>query len=658
MRRWLCLVLFACSTETTPNAPSADSLVTTQHVDPIVKGVPHGGQISRVAVTEDADAALTFDNVGGVRLWPALDGSRTPVPVSAIAPSRLGLAYAGRDLLATILDQAGTARLVRLGRDGTVRGDVQLRAEVAYKQVIALDDGALVRGEDQTIEWFSADGESRGRVVAEPSTRIDAVAARRGQAIAVVSDAGKHQLRWLHMFGGELTWGPSVALPVVVKGELVALSPTHRRVAVVDTMSKLHVYELGLAPVPIGEPVFASSPTSLGFIDDDRVAMMGASLSWWVKPAEASSDPWAVASTTMPTPSPMQFVEGGAVADHLAVSSFGAALALSDRDGVRYLGYKEHGVGNTGAAASSLWVAMSGTHVVWLDDKLAVTREIELRKDSSGPWIYATPVGDHHVVTQTPIDGAYKVELLDLERQDKPVLLGTYATVERVAMSPESGLLAVAVERKLHRFQVDLAANTARELPPLRSRGSLSTLRLLDPERAGGITALTVGWDHDYDEDYTLTIHRAKGAPKKIRSFTGRVIDIDERGNLHIVKGNEIQVRHGETTLASLRVDGLGAPVAVNADGSRYAVLIRNDIVVLDALGTEQWRKPMWGTAQLVFTTDGKHLAVRATGGLALLDAATGEREALECGWSFGLMTTPPQTNALASAPVCEDPML
>lgn len=654
-------MLVACSTQ---RAPDPAPLVATQHVeveatlDPVAKGVPHGGQISQVAVTEQGDAALTFDTVGGVRLWPALDASRTPVPVSAVAPRRLGLAHAGRDLLATILDQAGTVRLVRLGRDGSVRGDVQLRGEVAYQQVIAVDDGALVRGEDQTIEWFLPDGESRGRLLADPSTRIEAIAARRGQAIAIVRAGGTHQLRWLHTLGGMLTWGPSVALPVLVKDELVALSPSHHRVAIVDTTSQLSVYELGLVPVRIGHAMSTSTPTSLGFIDDDRVALMAASMSWWVKPEDVKHDPWAVGSISMPAPSRMQFLEGGAVADHLAVSGFGAALALTDKDGVRYLGYKEHGAGNTGAAPSSLWVATSGTRLVWLDDTLAIKREIELRKELTGPWIYATAVGDHHVVTHTPIDGTYKVELLDLERRDAPVLLGTYPSVDRVAMSPETGLLAIAVHGKLHRFQVDLAANTARELPPLRARGSVSTVRLLDPERAGGMTAVTVGWDHDYDEDYTLTIHRANGAPKKIRSFTGRVIDVDARGNLYMVAGNEIQVRRGDKTVSSFEVDGLGTPIAVTADGSRYAVLIGTDIAVLDARGTELWRKPMWGTAQLVFTADGKHLAVRANGGLALLDAATGERKALECGWSFALTTTPPPTTVLASAPVCEDPML
>jgi hypothetical protein len=41
-----------------------------------------------------------------------------------------------------------------------------------------------------------------------------------------------------------------------------------------------------------------------------------------------------------------------------------------------------------------------------------------------------------------------------------------------------------------------------------------------------------------------------------------------------------------------------------------------------------------------------------------LLSAQTGERAAVECGWSFGVTTTPPVTNTLAFAPVCEDPTL
>src|SRR5688500_18077919 len=140
---WLLVVALAgCGRRDEP-VLAAPAPAAAPKVDPIAKGIPHGGQIAHVAVTEQADAALTFDNVGGVRLWPALDGTRQPVAVSMIAPVELALAHAGNDLLAASLDQAGAIDLLRLGRDGSVRSRVQLPAEVAYEQVIAVDEGVL-----------------------------------------------------------------------------------------------------------------------------------------------------------------------------------------------------------------------------------------------------------------------------------------------------------------------------------------------------------------------------------------------------------------------------------------------------------------------------------------------------------------------------------
>jgi len=649
----------ACNQPDTEAAVAAPAPPAPPKPDPVVKGIPHGGHISKVAVTEQADAALTFDNVGGVRLWPSLDATRTPVPIAVVAPNQLGIAHAGRDLLATILDDAGSVRIMRLGRDGSVRGDVQLRSEVAYKQVIALDEGVMVLGDDQRIEWFSPDGQSRGRLVAEPAKRIQSITARRGRAVAIITDGNRAELRWLLMMGGALTWGAGIDLPLTPKDALVAMSPTQRRIALVDQKSQLTVFELGLVPTQIGTPVFASSPSDIGFIDEDRVAIMGSSMSWWINTnKKPGSDPWVLAAPTMPTPSSMLSAEGGAVADGMAVMGFGAALSLVDKDAVHYLGYREHGVGNVIAEPSSLSVTMTGSHIVWLDDTLAIKRQTELRKDPLGPWLYATPVGDHHVVTQVPFEGKYKVQLIDLDNESTPTTLGTYQNVERIEYSPDSGLLGVGVYTQIHRFELDLAKTAATELKPVKVRGSLVSLRLLDPEKSGGITAITVGWAHDYDEDYTLTIYRDKGKSKRIHPFVGRVLDIDETGKLYALSGAKLEVRDGDKKPQTLELDRMGSVVAMKRDGSRFATVVDNDVVVLDGNGDELWHKPLWGTQQLVFTMDGKYLAARASGGLLLLDAVTGERKAMECGWSFSLMTTPPPTNALASAPVCEDPML
>jgi len=63
----------------------------------------------------------------------------------------------------------------------------------------------------------------------------------------------------------------------------------------------------------------------------------------------------------------------------------------------------------------------------------------------------------------------------------------------------------------------------------------------------------------------------------------------------------------------------------------------------------------VWGVQTAIFTTDSTRLVVRTTGGLVMLDAATGARIAAACGFQFGIMTKTPISNALNTRPVCED---
>lgn len=90
----------------------------------IAKGVPHGGVIRELAAAEEGDAAISSDELNGIRLWPSLDGTRAPVPVeSSSQPEQLALFHDGRDLVAAVLDTAGTVSLIRLGHDGSVCED-------------------------------------------------------------------------------------------------------------------------------------------------------------------------------------------------------------------------------------------------------------------------------------------------------------------------------------------------------------------------------------------------------------------------------------------------------------------------------------------------------------------------------------------------------
>src|SRR5262245_10461262 len=61
-------------------------LPTTKHK---LIETPHGGTITQLAVTPDGKAAITLDDLGGFRLWPALDGSVEPRVTELPRPAQL-----------------------------------------------------------------------------------------------------------------------------------------------------------------------------------------------------------------------------------------------------------------------------------------------------------------------------------------------------------------------------------------------------------------------------------------------------------------------------------------------------------------------------------------------------------------------------------------
>jgi hypothetical protein len=145
----------------TPGATPRDSTVEPEG-EPIVfasTGAPHGGAISLVVLDPLARAALTRDVVGGVRLWPALDGSREPLVVPVRDPRAMALASddAGGWTLA-LLDAAGGARLVGVDASGKMQPlaslpPTELLADIAVlpggRRIIAVGSDHILRLLDQ-----------------------------------------------------------------------------------------------------------------------------------------------------------------------------------------------------------------------------------------------------------------------------------------------------------------------------------------------------------------------------------------------------------------------------------------------------------------------------------------------------------------------------
>jgi hypothetical protein len=664
----------------TPNAPVAPQThaAVLATATPIAKGVPHGAIINELAITEEADAAISFDLLLGMRLWPTLDGTRPPVPISANAPKELSISHAGRDLLAVILDDAGAVQTLRLGLDGSVRGKASLPGE--YLQAIATQTGVIVRTADHAIEWYAPDGTPKGRVVAEPGQRIEGITTRNGHTAAVVANASTgiaRNVRWLTL-GETLGWGMNVEVPGPIVDGLFAIAPNNKRVAYAS-FGAVEVFEIDpFQRVIKGESVVRhdDNDRGIGFIDNDTVVLGGISqVSVWtpakpqpeVKPID-KGDPWAVPTTFVsPTPKKMSqptdtsLVDGFAYGNGVVVTGLGASLAISTESSTRYLGWKQLAAGNLTNAGDQIVMGLSASRYVWLDNGLAVARDVELHEEPSAPWVYGIPLDERHVMTQTSRDGAYEIVLTNLETKaaTKPL---RYTGTERLEYTPSSGIFAIAERGKINRYKLDLAANTMTAMPAIRIKGSPTTVRVYDPAKSNGVTAAVIGWGSDYADYQTLTIYRDKGKPTKIHPFEGQILGDDPDGTIYLLSRigtPELRVLKGGKVVSKKKLDVAGMP-ALSKDATRLAYFDgKGELVVKDATtDAEIWRKPMWGGSQVLFTADGKKLVVRAIGGVATFDATTGVRTGLECGWNFGIYDEAIGSSPPGQSVVCEDPML
>src|SRR5438874_2145087 len=98
MRTCLCLALVACGTDSPP-APAPVAAVAALQPAPRVPPPPltaaHGAEIVALGVTIDGEAVASADRLGGLRLWPALDGTREPIVIQGTAARAVALARNG-----------------------------------------------------------------------------------------------------------------------------------------------------------------------------------------------------------------------------------------------------------------------------------------------------------------------------------------------------------------------------------------------------------------------------------------------------------------------------------------------------------------------------------------------------------------------------------
>jgi hypothetical protein len=683
----------ACSPSEDASAaePATEVLTTAVAPERVPTAVPHGGFIDHVAVTEQGDAAVSLDNIGGLRLWPALDGSREPVPFSVNGADALAISHAGDELLVGVLDQAGAVQLLRFSRTGVLHGHIQVPGDIAIDQLVAIDQGMLVARADQSIERYDAAGALRGRIAAEAGESLGALAARHGSAGVIIVERHLEEqpqepvldqeeipdrprpkrnrkvlvakgravaMRWI-VLGDGLRWGAPITLPEKLDGQQLAISPSHERIALISEASELVVLDITRTAEPVDGPkTGVAIGAAIGFVDNDRVARLVGTTHWWISTHAGKgvkvADPWHVDNGIGD-----ENINGdGQAADGKIVAGLGPDLVIQDLHDTKYLGWRELATGNVIASGMHIGVETTSLHIVWLDRALQRESEVDLGdfgfSTRNRVW-WLDP--NHAVVMETGDKPA--LTLVDFRHRDQRVALGSFTYVQRVELDRTSNELAVVDDGVARRYTLDLEHDQMTELQPLALSFQASMLIQLDPARNAGAIAIVWGYDENGDRFATYRDGDAKPGKrlkgKNYKMPSGNFVGYDRDGTIYMHDVEGIYAMHDGKILRRFPLHELATSIVADKTGQRLVGIQGASVTMYDPQGTVLWTQNVWSAQSIVFTTDGAGVLVRTGGGLIELDAATGARITAACGFSFGVMTKTPQVNAFNAQPVCED---
>lgn len=658
--------------------PAKPPVVEPEHVAP---GVPHGGMITNVAITEAGDAAVSVDGMSGLRLWPSLDGKHEAIPFAATGVEQVAITHTGEDLLVGLLDQAGTVTIVRFSRAGAERGRTSLPAEPAANQIVAVAGTLLVQREDQVIERYDAGGVRLARLGAPPGVALGGLTARTGMAAvlelertvvmsararttpSVITTSASH-LRFISLADRGLAWGAELALAETAPSSL-AISPDHKRFATIaqGPQPVVNIYDVSAprTPLEVEQTEFAAADSPLGFADSAHVGVLNGGAMTWVKvKAPASTgDRWRAPRETAND-------RAAAFGDNLFVAAIAGDLVMMTPDTTSYLGWQSLATGNLTIAGPHVGLETGPSRVIWLDHDLV--RETEIDTTDLG---FARPtrlywIDPYHAVFENALpatydkDGNYQqpaqMSLVDFRHRDQKRDLGTFGYIQRVEFQADVNQLVIADQGGIHHWAIDIDHDRLTELPVLKTSKPIMPqwLRMLDPARAHGVVAIVSG----YGEGGQRT-ERFVDTPAK--QITGVAVKELVQGLLAIGPRGELVVRTpaGIEVLGDTKVtwpaESTAELVTLDPRGERAVTLHGTDIAVTDLAGVRIWKQSVWGAQGVLFTGDGLRVIVRTMGGLVLFDAATGKKLGTACGFMFGVMTKTPLAISMNAAPVCEE---
>ncbi|HEX4453059.1 MAG TPA: hypothetical protein VH143_19440 [Kofleriaceae bacterium] len=597
-----------------------------------VRIAPPAGAIHALAVTPDGGAALTGDESGGTRLWPALDGSQEPRVVAIDRAVELAVTRRPDGFLAGVVDDDHGLTLVQLDGEGRTRAHRSVGGDPSVVAVRAVTAGIVAWTSDQKLALYDLAGHSKSTLGTRPGERLVALATNGAHAIAELELSGSvpaHRLRALAIEPA-LAWGDFVDANIEPTGP-IAVSPSGKRVAMIANGPVVIVdaeHDTKLASLP-------SAASALAFVGESHVAAMAGELQWFE--AGGLAPTFVVGPTQQVAALNTAFVAAG---DQL-VTVIAGGLALATSQHIGYLGYAITAPMMAVGAGSGSLIVSQGNATALVDAQLQTHGAVDFGAPDALAWLGGDDwlVNGPELRVRSSRDAAASVGVPGVDKRSSPML--RYEPATQIATASYSATSNAYLWDAKARVMTLLASDRSRT--PYRQ----TELAPTDPSRAGGVQLVRVTIREnsfvEWFSDTKLTARTASYHCNAVLAIdrAGRVYALTKEPAPHVaVVANGVEVGTLPITAASWVIPDPG--------GDRVAVFDQ-DVLSVYVKGAPKWSHHGRNTRSVVWLADGTLVAI-GNASIARLDAETGEPKLERCGFAFGMSTTPLTAPPAASA--------
>lgn len=619
---------------------------------------PSAGAIVALAVTADGGAAVTADGLGGMRLWPALDGSREPLVVDLPNPRDLAIGRRGDDFTIVVRDDVGGLIVAHVDKNGRTQSHAALPAEPAYVGMEMSSEGLVAWRSDQTIERIGNDGRIASRLAAEAGQRIADVSVSGARGVALIEASGTRRARVFDI-GPKLAWGSWLGASTEL-GRQIALSPTGARYATIsrnEAKSFARIVVLDVKGAVIGEHQYnnVGEVAQIEFIDDDHVAVAGPSALVWMtfKAGKVDVAPAAGPLTQAPDGHILLGVGGG----H-AFATNGGDIAVATPASIAYLGYGVESPTIAQPGPENRLVVGVADQYVTLDKDLLAASSPQLPVPAGATmadirWLG----GDDWLTVYSGSDGVTRVALVNAASGTSKVVRDHLAVVPVVMYEQTTHLLTLSFGDTPEVDRYDAEHHAIDKVAALPKPKGYEQVELVpvSPARADGVELLRVGVREKPKLSWLKDPKKLDGAATSVSIENASFAGADAAGHAYVWRNTEkntleLAVYRNGKALATLPTDG---PVALWPDttGERVVEVGQRSVALYKLDGKRVWIQELAGTTEALWLGDSS-IAIVSAAGIARLDAATGQVTAARCGWKFGLAAKPhPPTPQIE--PVC-----